>query len=188
MRKKSITAFLCVYAALCISYCAASSAMVPADKDIIAESESIRTEETSSEKSSLSSRVQNSSESSNTESPEISDEGDIEESSESADDTVLSEPGEENEISFQNSTVTEDSTEPPEEIIQEYDNGQQYEEEIEEESEDEIVEEKPSLEEFLRGLRCSGCRHNCSLLSPRCMNGARKASQAESQYNEMYNM
>ena len=193
MRKKSITAFLCVYAALCISYCAASSAMVPADKDIIAESESVRTEETSSEKSSLSSRVQNSSESSNTESPEISDEGDIsaadmEESSESADDTVLSEPEENNEVTIQDSTVTEDSTELPEEIIQEYDNGQQYEEEIEEESEDEIVEEKPSLEEFLRGLRCSGCRHNCSLLSPRCMNGARKASQAESQYNEMYNM
>ena len=50
------------------------------------------------------------------------------------------------------------------------------------------LEEKPTLEDFLRGLRCSGCRHNCSLLSPRCMNGARKASQAESQYNEMYNM
>lgn len=44
----------------------------------------------------------------------------------------------------------------------------------------------PSLNEYLRGLRCSGCRHNCSLANPRCMNGARKASQAESDYYSLY--
>ncbi len=97
--------------------------------------------------------------------------------------TELSEPFEKKET-----TETTESIEPSEDIIKEYDDGQQYEEQTEEESEDETVEDKPSLEEFLRGLRCSGCRHNCTLFSPRCMNGARKASQAESQYNEMYNM
>ena len=55
-----------------------------------------------------------------------------------------------------------------------------YEEQIEPEP------EVPTLEEYLQKLRCSGCRHNCSLLSPRCMNGARKASQAESEYYSMY--
>ncbi len=185
MRKKSITAFLCVYAALCISYCVASSAIVPDNDDLIAVTESIQTEEASSEKSSLSSKKETSSESSNTESSDISSGNDItvpdtEKSSDS--DTALPEPEENNEVTIQDNAETEDSIESPEEIIQEYNNGQQYEEEIEEDSEDEIVEEKPTLEEFLRGLRCSGCRHNCTLLSPRCMNGARKASQAESQY------
>ena len=63
---------------------------------------------------------------------------------------------------------------------------QQYEESIEEDDEDEYSEEKPSLEEFLKGLRCSGCRHNCTLFSPRCMNGARKAGSAQSQYYQIY--
>ena len=70
---------------------------------------------------------------------------------------------------------------------------QYVEEEQEESSEDEYIEEQiepepdvPTLEDYLRNLRCSGCRHNCSLLSPRCMNGARKASNAESEYYQMY--
>ena len=54
------------------------------------------------------------------------------------------------------------------------------------EPETEPVQNIPTLEEFLKNLRCSGCRHNCFLFSPRCMNGARKASQAESEYHEMY--
>lgn len=44
----------------------------------------------------------------------------------------------------------------------------------------------PSLDEYLKKLRCSGCRHNCSLASPRCMNGRRKASNAESEYYSIY--
>ncbi|MBQ1388199.1 MAG: hypothetical protein IIY78_01060 [Clostridia bacterium] len=56
------------------------------------------------------------------------------------------------------------------------------------ESEQEPEPEIPTLEEFLKNLRCSGCRHNCSLLSPRCMNGARKASQAGSEYYSMYSV
>lgn len=190
MRKKSITVFLCVYAALCISYCVVSSAMVPGDNDFIAGAADIQTEESSSfENNYLSSKKGTSSESNNTESYDISSGNEIsvpatEESNENK--TVLSESEENNETPLQDNTETEDSIEPSEEIIQEYDDGQQYEEEIEEESEDEIVEEKLSLEEFLRGLRCSGCRHNCTLLSPRCMNGSRKASRAESQYYEIY--
>ena len=67
------------------------------------------------------------------------------------------------------------------------------EEQEENVSEKEYIEEQvepepdvPTIEEYLRNLRCSGCRHNCSLLSPRCMNGARKASQAESEYYALY--
>ena len=44
----------------------------------------------------------------------------------------------------------------------------------------------PSLDEYLKKLRCSGCRHNCSLANPRCMNGRRKASSAESEYYSIY--
>lgn len=143
MRKKSITVFLCVYAALCISYCVVSSAMVPDDNDIVFEYSSAKP--ASKEASEIKIAAYDTNESSNT--------------------AVL---------------------EYPDESIREYDDRQQSEEQIEEESEDEIIEDKPSLEEFLRGLRCSGCRHNCTLFSPRCMNGARKASRAESQYYEMY--
>lgn len=160
MRKKSITVFLCVYAALCISYCVVSSGMVPDNDDIIAVSAGIQTVSEATSFPSSDSKI---------------DAYETKESSEN--DTVLSE---------QYNTVTENSTEPPQETIQGSDDGQQSEEQTEEESEDESVEDKPSLEEFLRGLRCSGCRHNCTLLSPRCMNGSKKASQAESQYYQMY--
>ena len=44
----------------------------------------------------------------------------------------------------------------------------------------------PSLDEYLSKLRCGGCRRNCSLASPRCMNGRRKASSAESEYYSLY--
>lgn len=44
----------------------------------------------------------------------------------------------------------------------------------------------PSLDEYLKKLHCSGCRRNCSLASPGCMNGRRKASSAESEYYSIY--
>lgn len=170
MRKKSIKVFICVYAALCISYCVVSSGMVPDNDDIVAEYSSIQT--ASKETSSKNSNSEKSAVSSGSDMSVSDKEASIESS------TELSEPFEKKE--------TTESIEPSEDIIKEYDDGQQYEEQTEEESEDETVEDKPSLEEFLRGLRCSGCRHNCTLFSPRCMNGARKASQAESQYYQMY--
>ena len=79
------------------------------------------------------------------------------------------------EIPTENSYVgvqIEEQTEEPEELCAE--------------AQIEPVQNIPTLEEFLKNLRCSGCRHNCFLSSPRCMNGARKASQAESEYHEMY--
>lgn len=44
----------------------------------------------------------------------------------------------------------------------------------------------PTLSEYLQKLKCSGCRHKCSLANPRCMNGKRKASSAESEYYSLY--
>lgn len=44
----------------------------------------------------------------------------------------------------------------------------------------------PSLQEFLSALRCSGCRHNCSLLNPRCRKGKTKQQNATVQYQQTY--
>ena len=44
----------------------------------------------------------------------------------------------------------------------------------------------PSLTQFLSTLICGGCRHNCSLISPRCMKGRAKAESATVEYYETY--
>ena len=44
----------------------------------------------------------------------------------------------------------------------------------------------PTLNQFLSGLRCGGCGHNCSLLNPRCMRGRSKAERAQTEYAETY--
>ena len=44
----------------------------------------------------------------------------------------------------------------------------------------------PTMQQFLSMMRCSGCRHNCSLLSPRCMKGRSKAQNAVIQYQQTY--
>ena len=44
----------------------------------------------------------------------------------------------------------------------------------------------PTLSQFLSGLRCGGCRHNCCLLSPRCMKGRSKQQSATVQYAQAY--
>ena len=44
----------------------------------------------------------------------------------------------------------------------------------------------PSLTQFLSTLICGGCRHNCSLVSPRCMKGRAKAESATVEYYETY--
>ena len=150
MRKRSITIFLSVYAALCIAYGVGTSVIMPDNSDIIAA--------VGQESSQISYLI---SETSKTESSEPSVESSIDEVSET------------------------ESSEPEPSVIQNNDI-QQSEEQIEEDDGEEYAEEKPSLEEFLKSLRCSGCRHNCTLFSPRCMNGARKASQAQSQYYEIY--
>ncbi len=44
----------------------------------------------------------------------------------------------------------------------------------------------PTLQQYLSLLRCSGCRHNCCLLSPRCMKGRTKQKNANVQYQTKY--
>ena len=44
----------------------------------------------------------------------------------------------------------------------------------------------PTLSQFLSTLRCGGCRHNCCLLSPRCMKGRSKQQSATVQYTQTY--
>lgn len=44
----------------------------------------------------------------------------------------------------------------------------------------------PTLAQFLSAFRCGGCRHNCCLLSPRCMKGRTKMQNATMQYQQTY--
>lgn len=185
MRKKSITLLIGVYAALCISYTVAGSAMVSENSDIIQtvsqessdtvsqSSSSNKSSGTVKEKSSVSETESSSSVSKN-KSNTVSDKKDAEpEVTEKSDNSISESKNNFSDTESQNNDVIEPS-----------DSEEESQEQI---SEDEYQENKPSLTEYLSGLRCSGCRHNCSLLSPRCMNGARKASQAESQYYSIYN-
>ena len=82
---------------------------------------------------------------------------------------------------------TEAITEPlQEEIIED-------KESSENESDEELLPQQnesggdvPSLTQFLSTLICGGCRHNCSLVSPRCMKGRAKAESATVEYYETY--
>ena len=82
---------------------------------------------------------------------------------------------------------TEAVTEAPEEEYIE-DNGSDdgVEEEWQEEPEQQSGGDVPSLSEFLSLMICGGCRHNCSLVSPRCMKGRSKAESATVEYYEIY--
>ena len=51
---------------------------------------------------------------------------------------------------------------------------------------EEQAEEKPSLEEYLGNLICTGCGKRCSLLAPRCRKGEMKSQSAMEDYEEMY--
>ena len=181
MRKRSITVFLSLYAALCIAYGVGSSVIMPYNSDIIA----AVGQESSPTSYLKSDSKDNISETSKTESS-------VQKSNElnSSEPSVESSVNSIDEISETESSIQNEdrfiSSEPELSFI-ESNEPEQSEEQIEEDDGDEYAEEKLSLEEFLKSLRCSGCRHNCTLFSPRCMNGARKASQAQTQYYEMYN-
>ena len=82
---------------------------------------------------------------------------------------------------------TEAVTEPLQEEIIEDDGSS------ENESDEELLPQQnesggdvPSLTQFLSTLICGGCRHNCSLVSPRCMKGRAKAESATVEYYETY--
>lgn len=49
------------------------------------------------------------------------------------------------------------------------------------------LEEIPTLEEYLQGLRCTGCGRQCSLSSPNCKKGRIQAERAAEEYASMYN-
>ena len=82
---------------------------------------------------------------------------------------------------------TEAVTEAP---VEEYfeDNGSDdgVEEEWQEEPEQQSGGDVPTLSEYLSLLICGGCRHNCSLVSPRCMKGRSKAESATVEYYAIY--
>ena len=173
MRKRSITIFLSVYAALCIAYGVGTSVIMPDNSDVIA-AVGQETSQISYIKSDSSDNV------SETESS-VQNTNELNSSAPSVESSI-------DEVSETESSVQSDVFTPvePEPSVISDNEEQPSEEQIEEDDGEEYAEEKPSLEEFLKSLRCSGCRHNCTLFSPRCMNGARKASQAQTQYYELY--
>ncbi len=166
MRKKGITAFVSVYIALCVAYGVTNRITALPDieatntfgTEILQVATEIDTSVTEEEK--------------NTDTTTPSMEFYTETVTVCNLPTEIPQKSEEQIFSgeFYTEVQTEPETEP----------------EVQIEPETEPAQDIPSLEEFLKNLRCSGCRHNCSLFSPRCMNGARKASQAQSEYHEMY--
>ena len=84
--------------------------------------------------------------------------------------------------------MTEAVTEAPEEVYYEEDSSQDddNDEEWQPEPEQQSGGDVPSLSEFLSLMICGGCRHNCSLVSPRCMKGRSKAESATVEYYEIY--
>ncbi len=91
---------------------------------------------------------------------------------------------------------TQIPTESPTEAMTEYPTEQYFREdhsqnddgneEWQPEPEQQSGGDAPSLTEFLSTMICGGCRHNCSLVSPRCMKGRSKAESATVEYYETY--
>lgn len=166
MRKKTLAAFAAVYTVICLTYGIIHGTNLPSSSETEYVSETAVAE---TEAETQTTTV-------TTTSPEIA-EGYSSEEEETSE-----------EVTTQRRRSREQtSTEVPETTVTEapetYFETEPETEQIEEETEAAYV---PSLNEYLQGLRCNGCRHNCSLANPRCMNGARKASQAESEYYSLY--
>ena len=82
---------------------------------------------------------------------------------------------------------TEAITEPlQEEIIGDNESSENESDEELQPQQNESGGDVPSLTQFLSTLICGGCRHNCSLVSPRCMKGRAKAESATVEYYETY--
>ena len=82
---------------------------------------------------------------------------------------------------------TEAITEPlQEEIIEDKSSDENEQEEKIAPQQNESGGDVPSLTQFLSTLICGGCRHNCPLVSPRCMKGRAKAESATVEYYETY--
>ena len=82
---------------------------------------------------------------------------------------------------------TEAITEPiQEEIVEDKESSENEPDEELQPQQNESGGDVPSLTQFLSTLICGGCRHNCSLVSPRCMKGRAKAESATVEYYETY--
>ena len=82
---------------------------------------------------------------------------------------------------------TEAITEPlQEEIIEDNESSENESDEELQPQQNESGGDVPSLTQFLSTLICGGCRHNCPLISPRCMKGRAKAESATVEYYETY--
>ena len=82
---------------------------------------------------------------------------------------------------------TEAITEPiQEEIVEDKESSKNEPDEELQPQQNESGGDVPSLTQFLSTLICGGCRHNCSLVSPRCMKGRAKAESATVEYYETY--
>ena len=82
---------------------------------------------------------------------------------------------------------TEAITEPvQEEIIQDNNSFENNNNEEISPQQNDMSGDVPTLSQFLSTMICGGCRHNCSLISPRCMKGRSKAESATVEYYETY--
>ena len=86
------------------------------------------------------------------------------------------------------STETEDITEPigQEEITEDKKTNENNTEEELQPQQNQSGGDVPTLAQFLSTMTCGGCRHNCPLVSPRCMKGRAKAESATVEYYETY--
>ncbi len=81
----------------------------------------------------------------------------------------------------------EEMTEAPStEIIEDYASSENSEEDEQLAPQTEGGGDVPTLTQFLSMMSCGGCRHNCLLVSPRCMKGRAKAESATVEYYETY--
>ena len=88
---------------------------------------------------------------------------------------------------FNEESETEVITEPfQEEITEDKSSDENEPEEEIAPQQNESGGDVPTLTQFLSNLTCGGCRHNCPLISPRCMKGRAKAESATVEYYETY--
>ena len=186
MKIKAIRIFFGAYLAICITYGALRTVIMPlvTDDNVnspesieeTAETVMLETEETGSTTTGLTEESTAASE------EESDDDNSFERRRRNRWD---SEDDEDIEIATHETETTTTVTEPSQ--TQEETETEQDEDDKKKQTETSASKASvPTLEDYLRKLRCGGCGRNCSLLNPRCMRGARKESQAETEYYELY--
>ena len=187
MKIKVIRTFFGAYLAICITYGALRTVIMPSVKDdnvtspgsIEETTETVmyETEETGS------TMTESTEESTAASKEEFDDDSSFEKrrrrkSWESEDD-------EETDITTRETETTTTVTEPSQ--TQKETEAEQEEDDKKKQTETTAAKASvPTLDDYLKKLRCGGCGRNCSLINPRCMRGARKESQAETEYYELY--